>query len=176
MKKEMTHTTMRTLIALFFLSAIALFNFSSCNDDDGFSDEDMAYFRVNEEYIQKMKAEKDEDGNPVYKVIEWQGETVLYKVFPEDVNIGEKPIESSTVTVDLKGELIDGKIFQPEITNASFSLSRLIKGVALVLLETHLNETVKAIVPATLGYGYYDNKDIRGGSTLIFNMKLTKIE
>lgn len=47
--------------------------------------------------------------------------------------------------------------------------SGVIEGLGAVLLKNTVGETVEAIIPSTLGYGYEDYLDIiPGGSTLIF--------
>lgn len=52
----------------------------------------------------------------------------------------------------------------------------IIPGLSGVLLNIHLDETVEAIIPASLGYGYGDYSGIPGGSTLIFTFTLDKVE
>ena len=49
-----------------------------------------------------------------------------------------------------------------------FSMNGIIPGLSGVLLNIHLDETVEAIIPASLGYGYGDYSGIPGGST--FNL------
>lgn len=49
------------LTALFGMATL-----TSCGDDDGLSAEQQAYITENKAYIWEKKAEKDENGNPVY--------------------------------------------------------------------------------------------------------------
>ena len=55
-------------------------------------------------------------------------------------------------------------------------MNGIIPGLSGVLLNIHLDETVEAIIPASLGYGYGDYSGIPGGSTLIFTFTLDEVE
>lgn len=44
----------------------------------------------------------------------------------------------------------------------------------VLLLNNTIGERVEAIIPANLGYGYYDYRGIPAGSTLIFTYTIEK--
>ena len=136
---------------LWSLLVIMMMGFTSCGDDElQFSEEQLAYINKNKEYIWEKKTEKDEKGELRYK-------QVVY-------------------LLDLEGKYIDGQVFQKKLDRSSFSMNGIIPGLSGVLLNIHLDETVEAIIPASLGYGYGDYSGIPGGSTLIFTFTLDKVE
>lgn len=171
---------MRTLsMYVWSLLAVMVMGFSSCGDDDElqFSEEQLAYINKNREYIREKKAEKDESGELRYKQVVMEGDTALYRIIQKENDWQTTPSMSSTVyLLDLEGKFIDGQVFQKKLDQSNFSMSGLIPGFRGVLLNIHLDETVEAIIPASLGYGYGDYSGIPGGSTLIFTFTLDKVE
>ena len=141
------------------LLVIMMMGLTSCGDDDElqFSEEQLAYINKNKEYIWEKKTEKDEMGELRYKQVVLGGDTALY-------------------LLGLEGKFIDGQVFQKKLDRSSFSMNGIIPGLSGVLLNIHLDETVEAIIPASLGYGYGDYSGIPGGSTLIFTFTLDKVE
>lgn len=152
----------------------------SCGDDDEvqFSAEQMAYMKKNREYIWEKKAEKDENGQPKYKTVVVAGDTALYRIVDKKGDWTTKPNINNTVhLLDLEGKYIDGKVFQKKLDKSSFPMNGIIPGLTGVLMEIRLDETVEAIIPASLGYGFNDYMGmIPGGSTLIFTFTLDKVE
>ena len=152
---------------------------TSCGDDDElqFSEEQLAYINKNKEYIWEKKAEKDENGELKYKQVVIGGDTALYRIIQKENEWTTTPSATSVVyLLDLEGKYIDGKVFQKKLDRSSFSMNGIIPGLSGVLLNIHLDETVEAIIPASLGYGYGDYSGIPGGSTLIFTFTLDKVE
>ena len=76
----------------------------------------------------------------------------------------------------LEGKFIDGQVFQNKLEESYYPMNNIIPGLSGILLNIHLDETVEAIIPASLGYGYGDYSGIPGGSTLIFTFTLDKVE
>ena len=148
------------------LLVIMMMGFTSCGDDDElqFSEEQLAYINKNKEYIWEKKTEKDEKGELRYKQVVLGGDTALYRM------------TSVVYLLGLEGKFIDGQVFQKKLDRSSFSMNGIIPGLSGVLLNIHLDETVEAIIPASLGYGYGDYSGIPGGSTLIFTFTLDKVE
>ena len=139
------------------LLVIMMMGFTSCGDDDElqFSEEQLAYINKNKEYIWEKKTEKDEKGELRYKQVVLGGDTALYRIIRKENEWTTTPTMTSVVyLLGLEGKFIDGQ----------------------VLLNIHLDETVEAIIPASLGYGYGDYSGIPGGSTLIFTFTLDKVE
>lgn len=147
------------------------------DDELQFSEEQLAYINKNKEYIWEKKAEKDENGELKYKQVVIGGDTALYRIIQKENEWTTTPSATSVVyLLDLEGKYIDGKVFQKKLDRSSFSMNGIIPGLSGVLLNIHLDETVEAIIPASLGYGYGDYSGIPGGSTLIFTFTLDKVE
>lgn len=105
------------------------------------------------------------------------GDTALYRIIRKENEWTTTPSAISVVyLLDLEGKYIDGQVFQKKLDRSSFSMNGIIPGLSGVLLNIHLDETVEAIIPASLGYGYGDYSGIPGGSTLIFTFTLDKVE
>lgn len=159
------------LTALFGMATL-----TSCGDDDGLSAEQQAYITENKAYIWEKKAEKDENGNPVYTEIVALGDTALFRVVEKKGEWTSLPVAESTVhLLDLEGHLIDGTVFQKKTDSCQFQMTSLIPGFTAILYRVHPDETIEAIIPASLGYGENDYMGIPGGSTLIFTFTLDKI-
>lgn len=161
------------------LFVIMVMGFTSCGDDDElqFSEEQLAYINKNKEYIWEKKAEKDENGELKYKQVVLGGDTALYRIIKKENEWTTKPSATSVVyLLDLEGKFIDGQVFQNKLEKSDFPMNGIIPGLSGILLNIHLDETVEAIIPASLGYGYRDDRDIPGGSTLIFTFTLDKVE
>lgn len=140
-----------------FLILIILF---SCS-----SDEEVNYDKQNEAEIltylndNNLTAQKTNSG--LYYIISTEG-------------TGDHPSSTSNVTVAYKGYFLDGAIFD-QSTNATFNLSNLISGFreGTQLLKEEGSGTF--ILPANLGYGSQGSGSIPGGSVIIFDIDLTKI-
>ena len=161
------------------LLVIMMMGLTSCGDDDElqFSEEQLAYINKNKEYIWEKKTEKDEMGELRYKQVVLGGDTALYRIIRKENEWTTTPTMTSVVyLLGLEGKFIDGQFFQKKLDRSSFSMNGIIPGLSGVLLNIHLDETVEAIIPASLGYGYGDYSGIPGGSTLIFTFTLDKVE
>lgn len=139
--------------------------FSSCSDDE-------KYAKDNTAYIQQKMLEKGADGELLYKQIEIGGQIALYRIIKKEGNATSSPLLDTKVTMTLKGNLINGKNFQPEM-EMTFAPKELIPGLAYIMVKTCIGETVEAILPSFLGYGSNDNGPIPGGSTLIFTYTMS---
>ena len=89
---------------------------------------------------------------------------------------GTKPSSSSTVTVAYKGYFLDGDIFdQSDLEGITFNLQQVITGWTEGI--TYFNEGGEGIllIPSQLGYGSKNYSGIPGGSVLIFDIQLLKV-
>lgn len=164
----------RTIYAAACLVMVLLIGFTACGDDDNnFSAEQIAYFEKNRDYIREKKALKGEDGELLYKQVVLGGDTALYRVLSKEGTETEKPTSQTTITVTLKGDFINNKNLQPEMSMPLTPVG-VVPGLGAILLENTVGERVEAIIPAYLGYGYYDNRGIPAGSTLIFTYTVEK--
>ena len=148
--------------------------FTSCGDDDesNFSPEQEEYVKKNREYFEMKKVEKNENGELKYKQVQVNGDVALYRITKKENNYTATPGPAAEVEVhDLEGKLIDGKVFQPNMSS-NFRMNQLIPGLTAVLSQLHADETAEAIIPSSLGYGDKSTASIPGGSTLIFTFTL----
>jgi len=100
-----------------------------------------------------------------------------YQVIKEGT--GAKPNDSSMVSVNYHGTLLDGTVFDSSVergTPAQFPLNRVIKGWTEGIQLMSVGSKYKFWIPADLGYG--DNGaggKIKPGALLVFEVELLKI-
>ncbi|TDD78260.1 FKBP-type peptidyl-prolyl cis-trans isomerase [Flavobacterium caseinilyticum] len=99
----------------------------------------------------------------------------LYYVVNE-AGTGARPKASSNVTVAYKGYFTNGNIFdQSNASGISFGLNQVIKGWTEGIPYFKEGGSGILLVPAHLGYGSNGSGPIPGGSVLIFDVKLIKV-
>jgi len=96
---------------------------------------------------------------------------------------GAMPTACSYVTVNYKGSLTNGNVFdQTTTTPASFPLATLIESWRKAMPLVQKGGSITMYIPPTLGYGYADQKDANGnivipsGSILIFDVQLIDVQ
>jgi FKBP-type peptidyl-prolyl cis-trans isomerase FkpA len=145
------------------LSALlALTLFISCSKD-----KEVDYVAKNEQEIIDYIAKN--------KLTAKKSETGLYYVITEP-GTGVQPTATSNVTVAYKGYFTNGTTFdesQPE--GISFGLNQVIKGWTEGIPHFKTGGSGILLVPAHLGYGNNAMGPIPGGSVLIFDVKLIKV-
>jgi len=103
---------------------------------------------------------------------------VMYRVLEE--GHGTKcPKPSGIVYVHYTGRLIDGTVFdstEQDSLPALFLVRDLIMGWQIALTRMHEGDKWEVFIPAKWGYGAMKMDGIPAHSTLIFTMKLVKIE
>lgn len=103
---------------------------------------------------------------------------VLYRVL-ETGHGTKKPTPRSIVYVHYTGRLIDGTVFdstEGEQLPALFMVGDLIMGWQIALTRMHEGDKWEVYIPAKWGYGAVKLDGIPAHSTLVFNLKLVKIE
>ena len=149
-------------ILLAFVSVL----FVSCLSDSG-SSTPVDYTVQNEkdivDYIAKnnLTAQKTDSG--------------LYYII-KDAGTGVQPTASSNVTVAYKGYFTNGSVFdESKAEGISFGLNQVIKGWTEGIPYFKEGGSGILLIPAHLGYGSNDSGPIPGGSVLIFDVKLIKV-
>lgn len=102
---------------------------------------------------------------------------MLYR--PIKVGKGDYPTASDTVTVDYKGTLRTGKVFDssPKGKPISFPLNGVIPCWTEALKKMQVGGSAVIICPSSIAYGDQGvGKDIKGGAALKFEVSLLKIE
>ena len=88
------------------------------------------------------------------------------------------PRAGNVVTVNYKGSLINGKVFDSSYERGypeAFRLSDLIVGWQIALTQMHIGDHWIVYIPSNMGYGPKTSGPIPGNSTLIFEIKLISI-
>jgi len=92
---------------------------------------------------------------------------------------GPKPSANDTVTVNYKGTLINGNVFDDSYARgqaATFPLNRVIRGWTEGVQLMPVGSKYKFYIPYQLGYGLNGaGEDIPGGSVLIFEVELLSV-
>ena len=102
---------------------------------------------------------------------------IQYKMMKEGA--GAYPKETDKVTVHYKGTLLDGKVFDSSIDRGepiTFPLNQVIKGWTEGMQKCKLGGKIQLFIPSELAYGEKTQGPIPGGSALIFEVELLKIE
>ncbi|WP_299525737.1 FKBP-type peptidyl-prolyl cis-trans isomerase [uncultured Lutibacter sp.] len=144
-----------------YFSLLLILLFISCNKDDSTNkiqtEEDIL------QYIEDHNLVAEKSNSGLYYVVETQGE-------------GAKPNSNSNVTVNYKGYFLNGSVFdQSSAAGISINLQQVIAGWTEGI--TYFNEGGEGIllIPSQLGYGSKNYNGIPGGSVLVFDIKLLKV-
>lgn len=99
----------------------------------------------------------------------------LYYVVNE-AGTGTRPTASSNVTVAYKGYFTNGNTFdQSNASGISFGLNQVIKGWTEGIPYFKEGGSGVLLIPSHLGYGSTASGPIPGGSVLVFDVKLIKV-
>ena len=148
---------MKTYIYSFFLVLTLI----SCNKGESSTSAQTEADII--DYIENNNLDATKSNSGLYYIINQQGS-------------GQKPNANSNVTVRYKGYFLDGKVFdQSGSEGVSFNLQQVIKGWTEGI--TYFNERGEGIllVPSNLGYGSNNYNGIPGGSVLVFDINLLKV-
>lgn len=102
---------------------------------------------------------------------------VLVKII-KNGNGNRSPRQGNVVTVNYKGSLINGKVFDSSYERGypeAFRLSDLIVGWQIALTQMRIGDHWIVYIPHEVGYGSRANGNIPAYSTLIFEMELVAI-
>ena len=145
------------------LFALLFIFFISCGGDDQPKD----YISLNEKEIQQylvnknLQAEKSPSG--LYYIIENEG-------------TGLHPTTTDQVRVAYKGYFLNGSVFdQSAAEGISFNLQQVIRGWTEGITYFKEGGSGLLLIPSHLGYGFQDYRGIPGGSVLIFEIDLIKV-
>lgn len=125
------------------------------------------YKEENVEFLRQMS------GKPGIKEL---ANGILYRSVSQ--GSGKSPNSSSIVSVYYKGKLINGKVFDDNTKGSvpdAFRLRDLIVGWQIALKNMREGDRWEVFIPAAYGYGSRGVSGIPGNSTLIFDIKLVKV-
>ena len=101
---------------------------------------------------------------------------ILYKVL--EAGSGKSPGAGSVVSVYYKGSLINGRVFDDNTGKRipdAFRLRDLIVGWQIALRNMREGDRWQIYIPAAYGYGSRPVPGIPGGSALVFDVRLVKV-
>lgn len=142
----------------FYTLLLFIFFISCSSNDNDFGEENDAEIQ---EYIKTHNLNATKTASGLYYVI-------------TDPGNGSKPTANSSVTVNYKGYLTNGTLFD-QGQNSTFNLSQVIDGWSEGL--TYFNEDAQGwlLIPARLGYGNTGSGSIPPGAVTIFSIHLLRI-
>ena len=145
------------LLALFFLF------FISCGGDD----QPVDYVSLNDkeikEYLVKNNLQAEKSATGLYYIIENEG-------------TGVHPKTTDQVRVAYKGYFTNGTVFdQSSSAGISFNLQQVIRGWTEGITYFKEGGSGMLLVPSHLAYGPQNYRGIPGGSVLIFEIDLIKV-
>ena len=127
------------------------------------------YKQRNEDFLATLRNSDEE----LYEI----SQGVLCKIIKSGT--GDRcPRANTVVTVNYKGSLINGKVFDSSYDRGypeAFRLNDLIVGWQIALTQMHVGDHWIVYIPQEMGYGSRGNGSIPGYSTLIFEMELVAI-
>ena len=127
------------------------------------------YKQRNEDFLTALRNSDEE----LYEI----SQGVLCKIIKSGT--GDRcPRANNVVTVNYKGSLINGKVFDSSYDRGypeAFRLNDLIVGWQIALTQMHVGDHWIVYIPQEVGYGSRGNGSIPGYSTLIFEMELVAI-
>jgi FKBP-type peptidyl-prolyl cis-trans isomerase len=104
-----------------------------------------------------------------------KSDTGLYYIINEP-GTGKQPTANSNVTVAYKGYFTNGTIFdQSTDVGISFGLQDVIRGWTEGIPYFKEGGSGVLLIPSSLGYGSSTRGTIPGGSVLVFDVKLIKV-
>ena len=153
------------------LAAVMAAGLSACNQNK--ENASMAHYDLSPAANQKFLAD-----NALKPGVKRLPDGLQYRVIKSGHGKGVTR-NDDVVTVDYKGQLIDGKVFdqtQPGLP-AQFPAGGLIPGWVEALSMMHEGDEWQLVIPANLGYGAQGAGGvIPPNQTLVFDMTLIKVE
>jgi len=145
---------------LYLIASVFIFTSCSNKTDSNFEPETEADII---QYIEDNNLNAIRSNSGLYYVIQNEGS-------------GARPTSTSNVTVDYKGYFLDGVVFDESDSNGiSFGLNQVIQGWTEGITYFREGGNGILLIPYQLGYGESGRGSIPGGSVLIFDIRLIRI-
>ncbi len=166
---------------LIFLAALATLSLTAClsnSVEDKYKDwrnantEWFEQQQANTGYYKTVTAPWDPNGRVL---VHWYNDTMLTRD-----NL--KPLYNSGINVKYRGMLYDATPFDSSYLSTSpadsvvqFVNSSMIEGWSLGLMQMHVGDSCRIVIPYNMGYGSYERGSIKPFSTLVFDIELQDI-
>ena len=145
---------------LYLIASVFIFTSCSNKTDSNFEPETEADII---QYIEDNNLNAIRSNSGLYYVIQNEGS-------------GARPTSTSNVTVDYKGYFLDVVVFDESDSNGiSFGLNQVIQGWTEGITYFREGGNGILLIPYQLGYGESGRGSIPGGSVLIFDIRLIRI-
>ncbi|PTA50922.1 FKBP-type peptidyl-prolyl cis-trans isomerase [Shewanella morhuae] len=155
---------MKILLAIVVIAGVIFYFFTSMNGQKAAQEN----IRLGNEFLTQNKAKEG---------VITTASGLQYEVLTKgDGTI--HPKASDTVTVHYHGTLLDGSVFDSSVDRGepiAFPLNRVIKGWTEGVQLMVVGDKVRFFIPSELAYGNSNAGKISGGSMLIFDVELLKI-
>ncbi|MCA1896104.1 FKBP-type peptidyl-prolyl cis-trans isomerase [Shewanella putrefaciens] len=155
---------MKMLLAVVVIAGVIFYFFTSMNGQKAAQEN----IRLGNEFLAQNKAQEG---------VITTASGLQYQVLAKgDGTI--HPKASDTVTVHYHGTLLDGTVFDSSVDRGepiAFPLNRVIKGWTEGVQLMVVGDKVRFFIPSDLAYGNRSTGKINGGSVLIFDVELLKI-
>lgn len=155
---------MKMLLAVVVIAGVIFYFFTSMNGQKAAQEN----IRLGNEFLAQNKAQEG---------VITTASGLQYQVLAKgDGTI--HPKASDTVTVHYHGTLLDGTVFDSSVDRGepiAFPLNRVIKGWTEGVQLMVVGDKVRFFIPSDLAYGNRSTSKIGGGSVLIFDVELLKI-
>ena len=108
-------------------------------------------------------------------------QTPQVTISDEVIGAGDLALSGNRVVVHYTGRFVDGKVFDSSVTRGEpfqfvLGVGQVIKGWDEGIVGMKVGGKRIISVPSELGYGANDYGPIPGGSTLVFEVELLKVE
>lgn len=148
---------MKKIIRLAIVTLAVVFGFSSCKKNSSNTQATIDHEKIID-YVKAQGLQGQYTPSGIFYVISSPGSS-------------QHPTTSSTVTVNYKGYLLDGTVFDQQ-NNVTFPLADLIKGWQQGIPLIGTGGTIKLIIPSGLGYGSAGSGSVPPNAVLVFDITL----
>ncbi|ABK49208.1 MULTISPECIES: FKBP-type peptidyl-prolyl cis-trans isomerase [Shewanella] len=155
---------MKMLLAVVVIAGVIFYFFTSMNNQKAAQEN----IRLGNEFLAQNK---NQEG------VKTTASGLQYQVLQQGTGTVH-PKASDTVTVHYHGTLIDGTVFDSSVERGepiAFPLNRVIKGWTEGVQLMVEGDKYRFFIPSELAYGNRSTGKIGGGSVLIFDVELLKI-
>ncbi|MFB2648111.1 FKBP-type peptidyl-prolyl cis-trans isomerase [Shewanella mangrovisoli] len=155
---------MKMLLAVVVIAGVIFYFFTSMNNQKSTQEN----IRLGNEFLAQNKTQEG---------VKTTASGLQYQVLQQGTGTVH-PKASDTVTVHYHGTLIDGTVFDSSVERGepiAFPLNRVIKGWTEGVQLMVEGDKYRFFIPSELAYGNRSTGKIGGGSVLIFDVELLKI-
>lgn len=173
-------------IAYFLLALLSFPLFTSCFQETTWEKYE-TWRNVQNEWLKEELAKTDENGNPYYETVSanFDKNAIIYMHFYNDKNANKDnlvPLYTSVVDTKYHGSIYDGTPFDSSYLSTSpadsivrFNVNGVVSGWAIALMNMHVGDSVRVIVPYNVGYGESGSGVIPPYTHMVFQLKLQDI-